>query len=248
MLNILVRYEFMGVEKLYTKLPNFLKYNRIIFNFSMKLSTMLSNVNHKSKIIDSQHELMNFIFLNSKFEAKGTLRNTQLLYVELLRFIANVCNKYDINYLIADGTLLGAVRHGGFIPWDDDIDLALLREDYDRLIEVLPKEISKFEFLKSRCGLTLLKDNYQNYFKNFNSVYDVVNGEQTSFSNITLVNTVSGSSCSGLNVNYINSRNGYSDILQESDIHFYGDLCVYSYLNSLEESLQPCYHRLNSRE
>lgn len=165
----------MGVEKLYTKLPNFLKYNRVIFNFSMKLSTMLSNVNHKSKIIDSQHELMNFIFLNSKFEAKGTLRNTQLLYVELLRFIVNVCNKYDINYLIADGTLLGAVRHGGFIPWDDDIDLALLREDYDRLIEVLPKEISKFEFLKSKCGLTLLKDNYQNYFKNFNSVYDVVN-------------------------------------------------------------------------
>jgi len=164
----------MDFENLYMKLPNFIKYNRFIFNFSIKFSKMLRNFNKKSKIIDSQHELMNFIFLNSKFEAKGTLRNVQLLYVELLRFIANVCDKHDIDYLIADGTLLGAVRHGGFIPWDDDIDLALLREDYDKLIEVLPKEISKFEFLKSKCGITLLKENYQNHFKNFNSVYDVV--------------------------------------------------------------------------
>ena len=64
------------------------------------------------------------------------------------------------------------MRHGGFIPWDDDIDLVILRKDYNKLIEALPKELEEHD-LKQSCGLTLLLENRKNYFGDFNSVYDV---------------------------------------------------------------------------
>ena len=104
---------------------------------------------------------------------KGNLRNVQLLYIELLRFVDNVCKKHDIDYWLEGGTLIGAVRHGGFIPWDDDIDLSIMRKDYEKLIKILPEEISKYEYFKENCGLSLLIENQKNYFEGFRSVYDV---------------------------------------------------------------------------
>ena len=62
------------------------------------------------------------------------------LQYNMLLYFKSVCDKYDIKYIIAYGTLLGAVRHKGFIPWDDDIDVALLRKDYDRFVEVMKNE------------------------------------------------------------------------------------------------------------
>lgn len=55
----------------------------------------------------------------------------------LLKQTIEFLDENQIRYSIMSGTMLGAVRHGGFIPWDDDIDIAILREDYDRLIEIL---------------------------------------------------------------------------------------------------------------
>ena len=52
--------------------------------------------------------------------------------LEMLKAIADLCEKYDIRYTLYCGTLLGAVRHGGFIPWDDDIDIAMPLKDYRR--------------------------------------------------------------------------------------------------------------------
>lgn len=63
------------------------------------------------------------------------LREFQMKCVESLDALHKVCEEHDLKYYIIDGTLLGAVRHKGFIPWDDDIDVALPRKDYDRLIE-----------------------------------------------------------------------------------------------------------------
>lgn len=60
--------------------------------------------------------------------------------IDLLFQLMNVCEKYNISYFAIDGTLLGAVRHKGFIPWDDDVDIGMFRKDYNRLCEIANKE------------------------------------------------------------------------------------------------------------
>ncbi len=62
------------------------------------------------------------------------LRQLQLTQLEILKFIDSVCRNHDISYSLYAGTLLGAVRHQGFIPWDDDLDICMSRENYDRFI------------------------------------------------------------------------------------------------------------------
>lgn len=69
--------------------------------------------------------------------------------LDLLNKLTEVCNKYNLKFYADAGTLLGAVRHKGFIPWDDDIDVAMLRSDYDKLIEVADKEFKDPYFLQS---------------------------------------------------------------------------------------------------
>lgn len=163
----------MDFEKLYSKLPGFIKYNNTILNFFLKVPKKLFKFNLKKHQLESQNQLLKMLLIDSNIEFKGTLRDIQLLYIELLRFIDNVCKKHDIIYWLHDGTLLGAVRHGGFIPWDDDVDLTMLRKDYNKLMEVLPLEISKHDYFKENCGLTLLIEGHNNYFNDFKSVYDV---------------------------------------------------------------------------
>ena len=62
------------------------------------------------------------------------------LMVDILKYIDELCKKNNLTYFMIGGTLLGAVRHKGFIPWDDDVDIGLLREDYEKLIAVLQRE------------------------------------------------------------------------------------------------------------
>lgn len=59
----------------------------------------------------------------------------------ILRQVLNVCERHQLNYYMLGGTLLGAVRHGGFIPWDDDIDLGLPRPDYEEFIRYAEEEL-----------------------------------------------------------------------------------------------------------
>lgn len=67
----------------------------------------------------------------------------------LLQQLLNVCTDHGLRIWADGGTLLGAVRHKGFIPWDDDIDMCMPREDYDRLIELAPKVFNEPYFLQS---------------------------------------------------------------------------------------------------
>ena len=79
--------------------------------------------------------------LRARFNPDGSLlRRHQLRMLEMLKYIDAVCRKHDIKYWLCSGTLLGAVRHGGFIPWDDDVDIEMLKEDYKKFVKVMKKE------------------------------------------------------------------------------------------------------------
>lgn len=69
--------------------------------------------------------------------------------LELYSELERICKKYDIKYFAEGGTLLGAVRHEGFIPWDDDMDIAMLRDDYNKFCEVASSELSEPFFFQN---------------------------------------------------------------------------------------------------
>ena len=79
-------------------------------------------------------------------------RMKQLWAVELdlLNEFDRVCKKHGLKYILDFGTLLGAIRHKGFIPWDDDVDVSILREDYDKLLKIGPSEFKDPYFLQTR--------------------------------------------------------------------------------------------------
>ena len=62
--------------------------------------------------------------------------------VEILSEFDRLCKKHNIKYTLAGGTMLGAIRHKGFIPWDDDIDVYVLRNDFLKIRKIFPKELS----------------------------------------------------------------------------------------------------------
>ena len=68
---------------------------------------------------------------------------------ETLVELDRICQKYNINYWLSSGTLLGAVRYKGFIPWDDDLDICMVKEDYDRFLQIAQSELPKNMFLQT---------------------------------------------------------------------------------------------------
>ena len=73
-----------------------------------------------------------------------TLKRLQGTLLNILKDIDKVCKKHNLTYMLIAGTLLGAIRHKGFIPWDDDIDIAMPRDDYEKFIKICEDELSDY--------------------------------------------------------------------------------------------------------
>ncbi|MCX4350771.1 MAG: LicD family protein [Lachnospiraceae bacterium] len=77
------------------------------------------------------------------FLVDSTMKTVWAAELEVLNEIAAICQRHGLKWYAAYGTLLGVVRHQGFIPWDDDIDIWMKREDYRKILELLPRELPK---------------------------------------------------------------------------------------------------------
>lgn len=91
---------------------------------------------------------MAFIIINmNTYElSKDELKKIQMIQLEMLVEVDRICKKCGIKYNIIAGTLLGAVRHGGYIPWDDDADVAFLRPEYEKFREACKTELDTTRF------------------------------------------------------------------------------------------------------
>lgn len=85
---------------------------------------------------------MEFKAKDRRMEGETTLRQCQLVQLYLLEVLDEICKKYGLRYFLDFGTLLGALRHGGAIPWDDDLDVSMPEEDYFKFLSVAPGELS----------------------------------------------------------------------------------------------------------
>lgn len=81
---------------------------------------------------------------------QSQLRVSQLKQLEMLKVIAALCDKHGLTYWLDAGSLLGAVRHGGFIPWDDDMDIAMPMEDLKKFTEIAQNELPSHLFVQNK--------------------------------------------------------------------------------------------------
>lgn len=86
---------------------------------------------------------MNFdtIFPDNRESGDTPLRQSQLVMLRMLKIFDYLCTRHEIGYFLIGGTLLGAIRHKGFIPWDDDLDIGMTRKDYEKFIAVAAAEL-----------------------------------------------------------------------------------------------------------
>lgn len=83
----------------------------------------------------------NYITYYVKKMKQENLKKLQSYQMNILDEVERICIKHNLKYFIMGGNLIGAIRHKGFIPWDDDMDIAMMREDYDKFLEIATKEI-----------------------------------------------------------------------------------------------------------
>lgn len=102
--------------------------------FGIKMNFLRPSIKRERKKIAKYYQS----FENASLipPAEGELRLIQKANAELLKIFHDICQENKLQYWIDFGTLLGAVRHKGFIPWDDDIDVGMPREDYEKLIQL----------------------------------------------------------------------------------------------------------------
>lgn len=107
----------------------------------IKATPLLSLLRFYSIILIGDLMKEKYILKINEDGSKIYVHDVHKVLLEMLKDIDRICKKYDIKYFLTAGTCLGAIRHNGFIPWDDDADIAMMREDYEKLVAALQKEL-----------------------------------------------------------------------------------------------------------
>ncbi len=81
---------------------------------------------------------------------RSQLRECQLKQLSILKEVDRICRKYNLIYWLDGGTLLGAIRHKGFIPWDDDLDIAMPIDDFEKFKKIVQKELPESLFFQTK--------------------------------------------------------------------------------------------------
>lgn len=89
------------------------------------------------------------IFIDNREEGETRLRQCQLVMLRMLKIFDYICNKHEISYFLSGGTLLGAIRHKGFIPWDDDLDIGMTRKNYEKFVALGVPELPNDVFFQN---------------------------------------------------------------------------------------------------
>ena len=98
-----------------------------------------------------------------------TLDKVHAVLLEMIDEVDRICRKNNIVYFLEGGTALGQVRHGGFIPWDDDVDLGMLRNDYNKFIEIAKKELNPMYVVQTHDNEPL----YTNFHLKIRKLYTI---------------------------------------------------------------------------
>lgn len=109
------------------------------------------------------------LYEDNRVDGKTALRQCQLVQLHLLKVLKKICDDHGIRLWLCGGTLLGAMRHQGFIPWDDDLDVMMLKSDYKQFLRWAKEELPEDVFLdlpehdeafREENSITRLRDNY----------------------------------------------------------------------------------------
>lgn len=120
--------------------------------------------------------------INLNTDSNTQIKNIQYCLMILAKELKSICEENNIKYFMLAGTLLGAIRHNGFIPWDDDMDFGMYRDDYNKFLSICEKKLNHDKFYIQRMEVDpgfgkfytrlILKHTYldYDYIKNVNSV------------------------------------------------------------------------------
>ena len=158
--------EYIDLKNYYNFLKNYIAYEKSVitngdsnicelyklseenFSLSKKINYLADNFNnfkeYNEKVLDSYNVLFDSLFKFHNLEPNNLVKYSRDLTMNLLDFIDNVCKKYNMQWWLLGGSLLGAIRHEGYIPWDDDLDIGMLREDYELFLKIIPDELKKY--------------------------------------------------------------------------------------------------------